>query len=555
MSIPCIKHSLLLLVLSSLLACMSSEEKSVRETWKSADSVLARSDWVSFSDYLSYDTNTLIDSVVTAYNYYYTSSINPITYINDLYSSYYSIVHYIDPDSVYCDSINATIYIGSTSLHMLYENAHWKIDNTHLIRSITNQYLAGEATLSEYLTMKMQRPITVSNMTQSPITELRYQVYPDTTWSANVLESPLLDNSTYELAPVTNAEDPHLSISALDAEGYMYNYSNIHYPTKGNTLQIHLTPLIIVNETGTEITSIEVREQGSSAWEISSISLPLAIHATGTGKYQQYTLLDVMITDASGYIYTRQCSIGPLGCTLRIEPIYLKIYNNLSSTLTDIYSRNVASGDWTRIGGNASSGTMTSFRLMENCEISIRARDYERYTYTSNNISVTDQDVVWRVSPDQRDPVLGESPESPVPLGEWVEDSQFLDTQHFMIRVRSIDRGRSALQRIQDENRFFSPDRGYEYLIVKIAVQYPDDGYNEGSIDFGFYGRDIYHNGQLIDDELNLILNPRFGDISLMPGGEAWGYIYFEIPENWNSMMLMLGANMFTDTGGIYFEL
>lgn len=132
-------------------------------------------------------------------------------------------------------------------------------------------------------------------------------------------------------------------------------------------------------------------------------------------------------------------------------------------------------------------------------------------------------------------------------------DTQYFDTLTFRMRVTEVYRGDEAYSRLLQENQFtLAPDAGDQYLLVLVEVDYPDIDSNEGSIDFMMYGTKICFQGQLIDSRINLIMEPSFGSIELLPGGRTTGWLWFEVPTGWTSPLLMMGANIFTDEDGIF---
>lgn len=153
-------------------------------------------------------------------------------------------------------------------------------------------------------------------------------------------------------------------------------------------------------------------------------------------------------------------------------------------------------------------------------------------------------------------PVRGESSEFPVILGDYVVDSRNFPSSTCRLRVNEVIRGDEAYARLLQENQFtLSPDDGNEFILVLVEAEYPNIASNEGSIDFMMYGAKMYYQGQLVDSMINLIMEPSFGSIELLPGGRATGWLWFEIPCNWSSPLLMMGANIFTDENGIFMSI
>lgn len=153
----------------------------------------------------------------------------------------------------------------------------------------------------------------------------------------------------------------------------------------------------------------------------------------------------------------------------------------------------------------------------------------------------------------------GESINNPVPRGSWgtIEtESVFSGNSFFHIRIDQVIRGEEAFNLLRSHNQFVQPaGDGQEYLILLLDVSYPDSAGNESSIDFIGFQRRLVVNNRIYDSDIDLILEPTLLDITLLPGGSASGYVRFTVPYGSQHPVLELGANLFSDEGGIYFEL
>lgn len=202
-----------------------------------------------------------------------------------------------------------------------------------------------------------------------------------------------------------------------------------------------------------------------------------------------------------------------------------------------------------------SSGMQFSIQISDG-DWDFAAWDDRGRMYISEGWFVDIRGGTWRVSESYRLEHSGESLVDPVPLGTWAINRNPSNNSVSLIRVIEILRGDMALQKLLDANMFTSPPTaGYEYLIVRLEVSYPIGEMNIEPLDTRWMQRKIVVNNQIFESRINLILEPTFSSISLLPGGRASGWLWFEIPSTGSSPVLLLGSSMFTDEGNYYLAL
>jgi len=484
-------------------SCMSAEEKAIRETWDLLQSRVSTN--LSIYDLLTSETKAYLDEVAAAYRFYgfMDSQYSGKDYFDEIFAdSRTFFIPTLDSeslDSVTVSGNNASVYLtiaGEERELSFVLSESWKLELLDIIREKSIMCFGGDELLWDaFVAQEVWYPVVIqSNL-------------------GDVLDS----SGRYN----------HVTLEEL----YWKKSGN---PTDSDTLYYDWTPI-----------DLELYHAGNEETQF--------YPPTENMMLQFYAL------DSEGYTHeSPNISYTRRGSTWFIEPDMLRIENGLSEGVFGSFMvRQANSSDtWTTIDRRLPVGGTFTERVQAGDTLFIRGVLLDGIqTYTSDAVHMNRGISYVTLTDRNRDPLPGETPDNPVPLGAWATDFKFFDTQQFRIRVADVMRGGPALRKIQAENRFFSPSGGYEYLILKLEVDYPDDGRNQGSVDFGLYGRDLYYNGQLVDDEINLVLYPRFGDLSLMPGGSSWAYVYYEIPVSWGTPMLMLGANMFTDQGGIYYSL
>ncbi len=491
------------------ISCMSAEERQVRVAWDLLDTQV--NSHSSILEMTTVSTKEYLDSISTAYQFYgYTGEEYESDYLlQELYNGethYFITVTSEELDSVVIVGDSATFFFmnqgNSYSNLLINENGEWKVELYEAIRNSRIVSYDNEQSWDAFVNQEHWNPIVIHN----------------------------------ELGQV-NTEDGERQVCITE----MY-WKAVATPND----------------------SLEVEE---NEWICLELNVPLNPGESHSIFLEESdAFIDLKIIDDLGYIHEYQnLSYTKQGVSKTVTPKLLIVTNGLQDkSIQYLLTRPSSEYEWRSIGFGSSilyPGETWSVISQEGQTHSVRViLEDGIQTYTVNEVTINGDNInngntYLTITESDRDPILGESVDNPVPIGEWATDLQSFDTQNFQIRVADVQRGGGALRTIQNENRFFSPENGFEYLILKIEVYYPNNGINEGSIDFSMYGRDLYYNGQLIDDELNLVLYPRFGEISLLPGGITWGYIYYEIPVGWGTPLLMLGANMFSGEGGIFFSL
>lgn len=150
------------------------------------------------------------------------------------------------------------------------------------------------------------------------------------------------------------------------------------------------------------------------------------------------------------------------------------------------------------------------------------------YAALTENASVeTNREALNSITPTE----IGLSPTDPTLFG------QIATGETWQLTVHEVIRGDNAWQMAQKANQFNDPPPGgMEYVAVRLRVHYigdHEDGENIGNYDFVMLGDDNipYEHVSVVKPDPEL-------DFKLFPGGEAEGWIYLQVAEGTDNLVM-----------------